>query len=59
MTDRIPPTSDLGFKKTLCSPENKDILQGIIGDFFNLRIPLDEINVIAPYNIKAYREYIK
>jgi len=59
MTDRIPPTSDLGFKKIMNSPENKDVLQGIIGDFFNLRIPLEEINVTAPYDIKAYREYIK
>ena len=59
MTERIPPTSDLGFKKTLTSPENKDVLQGIIGDFFNLYIPLDEINVAAPYDIKAYREYMK
>jgi len=59
MTDRIPPTSDLGFRKIMTSPETKDVLQGIIGDFFNLRIPLDEITVTAPYDIKAYREYIK
>jgi len=47
MTDRIPPTSDPGFKKTLASPENKDILQGIIGDFFNLYIPIDEIRQLS------------
>jgi len=55
MTERIPPTNDLGFKKTFSSPENKDVLQGLIGDFFDLWIPLDEINITTPYDIKSYR----
>ena len=59
MTERIPPTNDLGFKKTFSSPENKDVLQGIIGDFFDLWIPLDEISITAPYDIKSYEEYLK
>ena len=59
MTERISPTSDLGFKKITCEQSNKDVLQGIIGDFFDLWIPLDEINVTAPYDIKSYEEYLK
>ena len=56
---RIPPTSDLGFKKITSEPSNKDVLQGIIGDFFDLWIPLNEINVTAPYDIKSYEKYLK
>ena len=59
MSDRIPPTSDLGFKKTFASESNKDVLQGIIGDFFDLRPELDDITITAPYDIKAYEEYLK
>jgi predicted transposase/invertase (TIGR01784 family) len=59
MTDRISPTSDLGFRKILISPENKDVLQGIIGDFFNFRPALDDITITSPYDIKAYRENLK
>ena len=36
MTERISPISDLGFKKSLSSPESKDVLQGLIGDFFEI-----------------------
>jgi len=59
MTERIAPTSDLGFKKICSSPESKDVLRGIIGDFFNLWIPLEEIHITAPYNIRSYEEYVK
>jgi len=59
MAERISPISDLGFKKITCDRANKDILQGIIGDFFDLWIPLDEINVTVPYDIKSYEEYLK
>ena len=59
MTERISPTSDLGFKKITSEPSNKDVLRGIIGDFFDLWIPLDEINVTAPYDIKSYEEYLR
>ena len=59
MTERIKPTSDLGFKKITSEETNKDVLQGIIGDFFNLWIPLDEINVTVPYDIRSYEEYLK
>jgi len=59
MTERIPPTLDLCFKKILGSPENKDVLQGIIGDFFDLRPALEDITITAPYSIKSYEEYLK
>jgi hypothetical protein len=59
MTERIKPTSDLGFKKILATDQCKDVLQGIIGDFFDLWIPLDEINITVPYDIKVYEEYLK
>ena len=59
MTERIRPTSDLGFKKILTERANKDILQGVIHDFFDLLIPIDEITVTDPYDIKSYKEYLK
>jgi predicted transposase/invertase (TIGR01784 family) len=49
----------LGFKKITSEGSNKDVLRGIIGDFFDLWIPLEEINVTAPYDIRAYEEYVK
>jgi len=59
MTERISPTSDLGFKKSLSSPESKDVLQGLIGDFFGVRPVLDDITITSPYSIKAYKELLK
>ena len=34
---RISPISDLGFKKVLASEDNKDILAGLIKDFFGIK----------------------
>jgi predicted transposase/invertase (TIGR01784 family) len=59
MNGRIQPTSDLGFKKIIGTSENKDVLQGIINDFFDLLIPIDGINITVPYDIRAYDEYLK
>ena len=59
MTEPIAPTSDLGFKKLTCEETNKDVLQGIIGDFFDLWIPLDDIHITVPYDIRSYDEYLK
>jgi len=59
MTERISPVSDLGFKKSLSSPESKDVLQGLIGDFFDIRPALDDITITSPYSIKAYKELLK
>ena len=59
MTERIAPTSDLGFKKILTERSNKDVLQGIINDFLDLSIPLEEITVTDPYDIKVFQEYLK
>jgi len=59
MAERISPTSDLGFRKSLSSPESKDVLQGLIGDFFNVRPALDDITITSPYSIKAYKELLK
>ena len=59
MSERISPTSDLGFKKITSAPESKDILRGIIGDFFGFWVPLDEIHITAPYDIRSYGEYVK
>jgi predicted transposase/invertase (TIGR01784 family) len=56
---RISPTGDLAFKKVLASDENKDILCGLINDFFNVNVTVDEITIKNPYNIKEYRELIK
>jgi len=59
MTGRISPTSDLGFKKSLASSENKDILRGLIGDFFGVWPALGDITITSPYSIKAYQELLK
>jgi len=59
MSERIKPPSDLGFKKITSAPESKDVLRGSIGDFFDLWIPLEEIHVTAPYDIRSYEEYVK
>jgi predicted transposase/invertase (TIGR01784 family) len=59
MADRISPTSDLGFKKITSERSNADVLRGIIGDFFGLWIPIEEINITVPYDIRAYEEYVK
>jgi predicted transposase/invertase (TIGR01784 family) len=59
MTERISPTSDLAFKKIMGTVQNKDVLQGLILDFFDLWVPLEEISVTEPYDIRAYEEYVK
>jgi len=59
MSERIKPTSDLGMKKITSTPESKDVLRGLIGDFFDLWIPLEEIHITAPYDIRSYEEYVK
>jgi len=55
--DRISPTGDLAFKKVLASEENKDILAGLIGDFFNVEV--EELAIENPYSIAAYVELVK
>jgi len=55
--DRISPTGDLAFKKVLASEENKDILAGLIGDFFNVEV--EELAIVNPYSIAAYMELVK
>ena len=59
MTKRISPTNDLAFKKTFSERGNEDVLQGIIGDFFDFRPKLDDITITVPYSIKAYQEIFR
>jgi hypothetical protein len=40
----------------LSSVENKDILQGLIADFFKLHVPLEDIEIATPYSIETYTE---
>jgi hypothetical protein len=54
---RITPMNDLMAKKVLASEENKDILAGLVKDFFG--ITCDEIIIKNPYDIKAYTEKLK
>jgi len=51
--DRILPIGDLAIKKVLASEENKDILAGLIEDFFD--VVVEELTIISPYSIAAYR----
>ena len=55
--ERISPTNDLAFKKVLASEENKDILAGLIEDFFSVKA--EDIVIENPYSIAAYIEHIK
>ena len=55
--DRILPTGDLAIKKVLASEENKDILAGLIWDFFE--VDAQNLNIISPYNIVSFRELVK
>ena len=59
MTKRISPTSDLAFKKILGTQGNEDVLQGMIGDFFEIRPAIEDITITACYSIEAYGEYVK
>ena len=54
---QISPTSDLAFKKVFASDENKDILAGLIRDFFE--VEAEELIIENPYSIEVYRELIK
>ena len=55
--DRILPTGDLAIKKVLASEENKDILTGLIEDFFD--VVVEDLTIVTPYSIAAYREFDK
>ena len=57
LLDRILPTGDLAFKKVLASEENKDILAGLIKDFFD--IVVEDLTIVYPYSIAAYKELEK
>ena len=57
--NRIPATGDLAFKKVFASEEHKDCLSGLIGDFFGVLVPTEEITIVNPYSIAAYREVVK
>jgi predicted transposase/invertase (TIGR01784 family) len=55
--ERILPTSDLAFKKVLASEENKDILAGLIEDFFEIKA--EDIVIEKPYSIAICKELIE
>ena len=55
--DRILPTGDLAIKKVLASEENKDVLAGLIEDFFD--VVVEDLTIVDPYSIAAYREFDK
>ncbi|MDR0875360.1 MAG: Rpn family recombination-promoting nuclease/putative transposase [Clostridiales Family XIII bacterium] len=56
--DRIAPLGDLAFKKVLSSNTNKDILTGLIHDFFGFTPK--KVTIKKPYTIESYTlEYEK
>jgi len=57
--ERISAISDLGFKKVLASEENKDVLAGLIKDFFGVKVNAEEIVIEKPYSIAVCKEYIE
>jgi predicted transposase/invertase (TIGR01784 family) len=59
LNDRIRPTGDLAFKKVLASENTKDILCGLINDFFGFSVQAQEISLESPYSIDSYRAYLK
>jgi len=52
----VLPTSDLAFKKILASNDHKTVTQGFIKDFFGVHVEVDDIHIVNPYSIHAYRE---
>ena len=52
---RISPLSDLAVKKVLASEENKDILAGLIEDFFDVKA--EGIVIEKPYSIAICKEF--
>jgi hypothetical protein len=54
--ERVKPTNDLVFRKTLASEENKDILQGLITDFYQIEV--ENLAIETPYTISDYKEII-
>ena len=54
--NRVKPTNDLAFKKVLASEENKDILQGLIADFFEIEV--ENLSIEHPYSISDYKEIL-
>ena len=53
---RISPTSDLAVKKVLASEEHKDILSGLIDDFF--AVWPEDLIIEKPYSVAVCLEYI-
>ena len=53
---KIMPTSDLAFKKVMSSEENKDILAGLIEDFFGIKAK--GLKIEKPYSIAICKEYV-
>ena len=55
---RISPTGDLAFKKVLASENNKDILAGLITDFFKFEVIPEEMVIENPYNIEVFSNVV-
>jgi flagellar biosynthesis GTPase FlhF len=55
----VAPTNDLLFRKLLSSEENKDILKGLLHDFFDMEVPLEDISILNPYNIRNFKEWVE
>ena len=48
-----------GIKKLFGSESCKDILRGIIGDFFDVWPGIDDITISSSYSIETYKEILK
>jgi hypothetical protein len=55
--DHIEPLGDLAFKKVFSSEDSKEVLAGLIHDFFG--ISPEKIILRNPYSIKAYCEQVE
>ena len=54
--ERVSPTNDLALRKVFASAENKDILQGLIADFYG--IEAENLVIEHPYSISDYKEVL-
>ncbi|GHS93279.1 hypothetical protein FACS1894107_11080 [Planctomycetales bacterium] len=59
MAEKISPTNDLAFKKVFASEKDKDVLAGLVNDFYGYRLTAAEIELRNPYSIEAYREFLR
>jgi predicted transposase/invertase (TIGR01784 family) len=53
---RFLPTNDLIARKVFGDNDNKELIQGILFDFFNKEVKVEDITLTNPFNIDRYKQ---